>query len=75
MMFLGMWACRYRELKPITFGIGEGSSSSGQQQHSSESSQQGEDLGDDLASGSRGRRGRGNEFEMGFMKGVGEQAV
>ena len=70
MVFLGMWACRYRELQPITFGIG-GSSSSSQQQTSDPSEQGGEDF----ASGSGERRNRGNEFEMGIMKGVGEQVV
>lgn len=71
MVFLGMWACRYRELQPITFGIG-GSSSSSSQQQTSDPSEQG---GEDFASGSGGRRNRGNEFEMGIMKGVGEQVV
>ena len=71
MVFLGMWACRYRELQPITFGIGGGPSSSSQQQTSDFSGQE----DGDLASGSGGRRDRGNEFEMGIMKGVGEQAV
>ncbi|EYE98211.1 protein SYS1 [Aspergillus ruber CBS 135680] len=68
MVFLGMWACRYRELQPITFGIGGGSSSSSQQ--TSDPSEQG---GEDFASGSRGRgREGGDEFEMGLMKGAGE---
>lgn len=71
MVFLGMWACRYRELQPITFGIG-GSSSSSSQQQASDLSGQG---GGDCASGSGGRKGRGNDFEMGIMKSVGEQAV
>lgn len=65
MVFLGMWACRYRELQPITFGIGGGSSSSSQQQTSDLSGQG----SGDFASGSGGRRGRENEFEMGIMKG------
>lgn len=65
MVFLGMWACRYRELQPITFGIGGGSSSSSQQQTSDLSGQG----SGDFASGSGGRRGHENEFEMGIMKG------
>ena len=84
MTFLGMWACQWRELQPISFG---GSSTQGQgqqqqqQQESSDPSQQGQGGDDDLSSLSRGRgRGRsglrdGGEYEMGHIKGVGEQAV
>lgn len=98
MTFLGMWACQWRELQPISFG-GTSSSSAQQQSQqqqqqqppqqqgsSSDPSQQGQsgdnDGDDDLSSFSRGRGrgGRGGlrdggEYEMGYMKGVGEQAV
>lgn len=95
MTFLGMWACQWRELQPISFG-GTSSSSAQQQSQqqqqqqqgsSSDTSRQGQSGGDgdgdsDLSSFSRGRGrgGRGGlrdggEYEMGHMKGVGEQAV
>ncbi|KAL4906157.1 integral membrane protein S linking to the trans Golgi network-domain-containing protein [Aspergillus multicolor] len=65
MISLGMWACRWRELQPISFGgIGTGSSRQG----SGESSQTGESS-TGLLSG-RGR-GRGGEYEMMNMKGDG----
>lgn len=69
MVFLGMWACQWRELQPISFGgIGGGSSSTTassseaqqqeQQQQSSEPQEAG--TGEDLSSASRGRgRSRG----------------
>ena len=96
MTFLGMWACQWRELQPISFG-GTSSSSAAQQQQqppqqgsSSDPLLQGQNGGggggdDDLSSFSRGRGrggrgglrgdGGGGEYEMGVMKGVGEQAV
>ncbi|KAL4741614.1 integral membrane protein S linking to the trans Golgi network-domain-containing protein [Aspergillus similis] len=65
MVFLGMWACRWRELQPISFGgLGSGSSRQG----SGESSQAGESS-NGLLSG-RARSG-GDEYEMMNMKGEG----
>ena len=88
MVFLGMWACQWRELQPISFGgIGGGSSSSttaasseAQQQQASDPQETG--TGEDLSSASRGRGrsrglfregGGGESYEMGNMKG--DQAV
>lgn len=76
MTFLGMWACQWRELQPISFG---GSSAASQQQGSSGSGDtsqqgQGQNDGDDLSfSRGRGRGGRREEYEMGLLRG--EQAV
>lgn len=69
MVFLGMWACRYRELQPITFGIG-----GVRLQVSSKRLIPQNRVVRTLLLG-RERRNRGNEFEMGIMKGVGEQVV
>ena len=73
MTFLGVWACQWRELQPISFG-GIGGSSNGNA--SGPSSQP---AGDDNGESSRGRgRARdlgGNEYEMGEMKVTGDQAV
>jgi protein SYS1 len=74
---LGMWGCRYRELKPISFGgIGGGSGATG----NGEGSSTGENGaltggdGDEELGYSRGRgRGRGRDgggdYEMVHMKG------
>lgn len=72
MVFLGMWACQWRELQPISFGgIGGGgsssttASSSEAQQQQQEQQQQASDpqeagMGENLSSASRGRgRSRG----------------
>lgn len=72
MVFLGMWACQWRELQPISFGgIGGGgsssttASSSEAQQQQQEQQQQASDpqeagTGENLSSASRGRgRSRG----------------
>ena len=85
MTFLGMWACQWRELQPISFGTSssttQGQQQQQQQEGSSDPSQQDQGGDDDLSFFSRGRgRGRGGfrdggEYEMGYMKGVGEQAV
>ncbi|KAL6236861.1 hypothetical protein BDW75DRAFT_205506 [Aspergillus navahoensis] len=65
MVSLGMWACRWRELQPISFGdIGTGTSRQG----SGESLQVGESSNGFLSG--RGRRG-GGEYEMMNMKGDG----
>ncbi|RAL10886.1 protein SYS1 [Aspergillus homomorphus CBS 101889] len=76
MTFLGIWACRWRELQPISFGGNTaGRSTTG-------SSQPQADGADESFSLSRGRgRGRnlpngGDEYEMAsMMKTVGDQAV
>lgn len=84
MTVLGIWACRWRELKPISIGVG---ASQQQQQQAGPSSRPHAETGneaDDDTQGffmSRGRgRGRnmpdgGGEFEMVRMKEMGEQAV
>ncbi|KAL4982194.1 integral membrane protein S linking to the trans Golgi network-domain-containing protein [Aspergillus falconensis] len=65
MVSLGMWACRWRELQPISFG----SSNTGTtRQGSGESSQAGESSNWFLSG--RGRSG-GGEYEMMNMKGDG----
>jgi hypothetical protein len=67
MTSLGVWACQWRELRPITFGAKDSNSASGLQ---------GDGVGEDEEAGhSRGRgRGRGRdgagEYEM---VGMGEQ--
>lgn len=66
MTFVGMWACQWRELRPISFGGISGKASS----NSTSASQAGE------GSSSRGRnQDGGDEYEMAEMKGTGEQAV
>lgn len=77
MTFLGIWACQWRELRPITFGIAGGR---GAVQSSSSASQpQTDDVENEPFLPSRGR-GRGwnlgegsGEYELTEMKG--EQAV
>ncbi|PLN80456.1 integral membrane protein S linking to the trans Golgi network-domain-containing protein [Aspergillus taichungensis] len=73
MTFLGVWACQWRELQPISFGGIGGSSSGGGSGPSSQPA------GDGNGESSRGRgRARdlgGNEYEMGEMKVTGDQAV
>ena len=68
MVFLGMWACQWRELQPISFGgIGGGSSSTTassseaqQQEQQQASDPQEAGTEEDLSSASRGRgRSRG----------------
>ncbi|KAE8380022.1 integral membrane protein S linking to the trans Golgi network-domain-containing protein [Aspergillus bertholletiae] len=74
MIFGGIWACQWRELRPISFGGIAGSVTG---QSSGGLSQPPADRG----SPSRGRgrerslQGDGGEYEMAEMKGVGEQAV
>lgn len=72
MIFLGMWACQHRELKPIAFG-GWGNS------NPTESSQQGSG---DTQNESGFGRGRGRErsvqngdYEMDEMNVKGDRAV
>jgi hypothetical protein len=74
MTFGGMWACQWRELRPISFG---GIASSVNGLPSGSSSQPPADVG----SPSRGRgrergsQGGSGDYQMAVMKGVGEQAV
>ncbi|KAF7587007.1 hypothetical protein BBP40_007873 [Aspergillus hancockii] len=74
MTFGGMWACQWRELKPISFG---GVAGSGTGQSSGSSSQP--PAGGGSPSRGRGRerssQGDSGDYEMAVMKGVGEQAV
>lgn len=80
MTFLGIWACRWRELQPISFGgIGGGSSNSGTSAGASGGGEAQSGAGEEESfSLSRGRgRGRGlrdsssagDEYEMVEMKG------
>jgi protein SYS1 len=69
MVSLGIWACRYRELRPISFGIGSAANAASEAQKA-ESGQGGEGIGDHV----RGGRGRGRNrldgpsYEMVGMK-------
>ncbi|KAL4779005.1 integral membrane protein S linking to the trans Golgi network-domain-containing protein [Aspergillus varians] len=67
MIFLGMWACRWRELQPISFG-GFGTSSTAQ--GSDRGSSQAGESSNGFLSG-RGRNAGGGEYEMVNMKGSG----
>ncbi|KAG2412378.1 hypothetical protein HFD88_009935 [Aspergillus terreus] len=71
MTFLGVWACQWRELRPISFGgiAGTGSTAGSSQPPADEGqSSRGRGRARDLGA-SRG------EYELNEMKGVGEQAV
>ncbi|KAJ5103706.1 hypothetical protein N7532_004235 [Penicillium argentinense] len=71
MIFVGMWACQHRELRPITFTGLEGSSQAASSQQTGGNGQQESSFG----------RGRGrerslqNEYEMDQLKATGEHAV
>ncbi|KAL4810377.1 integral membrane protein S linking to the trans Golgi network-domain-containing protein [Aspergillus unguis] len=65
MVFLGMWACQYRELQPISFG---GIASSAKSSGSAQSSSQGAQAGESSSSGGRGIFGGRGEYEMVNMK-------
>ncbi|EAW09552.1 protein SYS1 [Aspergillus clavatus NRRL 1] len=73
MTFLGIWACQWRELRPITFGIAGGRSTASS---SAPPQPQAEEAEAFLPSSSRGRgRGRNmgegsGEYEMADMKSV-----
>ncbi|PYH43577.1 protein SYS1 [Aspergillus saccharolyticus JOP 1030-1] len=75
MTFLGIWACQWRELQPITFGGSVSNNSTGR------SAQPQAEGADESFSLSRGRgRGRnmpdaGDAYEMTSMKSTGDQAV
>ncbi|KAA8646086.1 hypothetical protein EYZ11_003745 [Aspergillus tanneri] len=75
MIFLGMWACQWRELRPISFGGIGGKSSDRQQPRGSSETQAGEN--GQLSRGRDRERSQdgSNEYEMAEMKGTGEQAV
>ena len=86
MTFGGIWACQWRELRPISFGgLGGGVTSGGDNSNQAGSSQSqtpaGNDGGnDETPSISRGRgRGRnrdgGGEYEMVGMKEIPEEMV
>ncbi|GES58318.1 protein sys1 [Aspergillus terreus] len=71
MTFLGVWACQWRELRPISFGriAGTGSTAGSSQPPADEGqSSRGRGRARDLGASS-------GEYELGEMKGVGEQAV
>lgn len=72
MIFVGMWACQHRELRPITFTGLEGSGQAGS------SSQQAGGNGQQESSFGRGRgreRSLQNEYEMDQLKPTGPHAV
>lgn len=72
MIFVGMWACQHRELRPITFTGLEGSGQAGS------SSQQAGGNGQQESSFGRGRgreRSLQNEYEMDHLKPTGPHAV
>lgn len=73
MTFVGIWACQYRELRPISFGGIAGSGNTSQPSGSSsqppaEESSRGRGRARDLGSG-------GGEYELEEMKARGDQAV
>ncbi|KAJ5095571.1 hypothetical protein NUU61_004927 [Penicillium alfredii] len=73
MTFLGMWACQWRELKPIAFGgLGGGSSQAGP---SSQPGTNEQDLGFGRGRGRERGLYSGGEYEMDAMKATGERAV
>lgn len=65
MTFVGMWACQWRELRPISFGgKANGSGGAAESQNAEGSSSRG-----------RTQEGAADEYEMAEMKGTGAQAV
>ncbi|KAL2014081.1 hypothetical protein VTN00DRAFT_1606 [Thermoascus crustaceus] len=82
MTFLGIWACQWRELQPISFGLGgssaagAGSNAAGESSQSQQQQGQGDGNAEDGLAGfpSRGRgrtrnlRDSGGEYEMVRMK-------
>jgi protein SYS1 len=76
MVSLGIWACRYRELRPISFGIGSAANAASEAQKGG--SGQGEEGIGDHVRGGRGRgrnRDDGPSYEMVGMKEGNGQAV
>jgi protein SYS1 len=73
-MGLAMWGCRYRELRPISFGGGNGTANGAAAGDDSQGAGEGGGIGDEEMGYSRGRgRGRGRdgagEYEMVKMNG------
>lgn len=76
MISLGVWACRYRELRPISFGI-SGAATAGSDPATVRRSQD-ESKTDDHVRDGRGRgrnRDQGPSYEMVGMKEENEEAV
>ena len=70
MVFLGIWACRYRELRPISFGAKSGTMDGNKSTPSQNGSV--EELGEGHVRGGRGRgrmKDEGPAYEMVAMKG------
>ena len=78
MTSLGVWSCRWRELKPISFGGNVGASSSDQQSSSGNGTVTGGGSGGSWFGRGRGQsngRDGGGEYEMVGMKEGSEDAV
>lgn len=76
MVSLGVWACRYRELRPISFGIG-GTATTGSEARKEEGGEA-ESKTDDQIRGGRGRgrnRDEGPSYEMVAVKEENGEAV
>lgn len=76
MISLGVWACRYRELRPITFGMG--GTANGGSDAGKEGGNQGEQKTEDHIRGGRGRgrnRDEGPSYEMVGVKEENGEAV
>jgi hypothetical protein len=69
---LGVWSCRYRELRPINFGTAVASSSAPQNQNTAPAGQIEQPEEEDVGFLRGGRRGRGRdgagEYEMAGLK-------
>ena len=77
MISLGVWACRYRELRPISFGVG-GTAKAGAGGQTEEEGGQGEMKTDEHLRGGRGRgrnRDEGPSYEMVGVKEENGEAV
>lgn len=73
MIFVGMWACQYRELRPIAFGgSGAGSSAGNQRSNARGASATDPEMGDvagfALGKGRGRNRDGGGEYEMVAVK-------
>jgi protein SYS1 len=76
MISLGVWACQYRELRPISFGMG-GTANAGAEARKEDESQ-GEPKMEGHARGGRGRgrnRDEGPSYEMVAVKEENGEAV
>ncbi|OJJ39097.1 hypothetical protein ASPWEDRAFT_36820 [Aspergillus wentii DTO 134E9] len=76
MTFFGMWACQWRELRPISFGGHAQPTGASSSQPQAEGTDDGQEVSVSRGRG-RGRdvRAASDEYEMVHMKGMGEQAV